>query len=339
MTIQRRRGGQAAITVALAAWLAACGGAANESPGGGGGDAADGEAGAVYVSGSSTVEPISLAVAEAFKGENPAFEYTVEGPGTGDGFALFCAGETDVQDASRAIDEEEVAACEENAVEYVELEVAIDGIALLTHPANEALDCLTSEDIYALLGPESESFENWSDANALADELGAPNAPYPELPLVISAPGEESGTFDSFLELSGLEEIAEERGQDEAVRIFEGNANDEAIIEGIIGSESSLGWVGYAFYANHREEVKALEVDTGDGCVAPTDETISDGSYPLARPLYIYVNTAKAEENPDVAAYVDFYLSDAGLANVAEVGYVDLPEDRIDAARDAWESR
>ena len=317
--------------------LAACGGTTTTDGAGG----TDGPTGAseVFVSGSSTVEPISLAVAEAFRANNPDFDYIVEGPGTGDGFALFCDGETDIQDASRPIQDEEAATCGANGIEYVELEVAIDGMALLTHPDNEAVTCLAPEDIYALLGPESEEFENWSDANDLAAELEAPNAPYPDMELVISAPGEESGTFDSFLELSGLEDIAEEHGQEEAIRIFQGNPNDEAIIAGIAGSEGSLGWVGYAFYVNHQDEVRAIEFDGGEGCVAPTEETIADGSYPLARSLYIYVNLARAHENPAVAAYVDYYLSDEGLASVSEVGYVSLPDERVDETRAAWEAR
>src|SRR5829696_5298823 len=129
--------------------------------------------GNVVVSGSSTVEPISIGVAEAFAEEAPDANVDVDGPGTGDGFELFCAGETDVSDASRPIDAEEIAACQENGVEFIELEVGIDGLSVLTSPANDAVTCLTFADLYALVGPESEGVENWSDAQALTAELGS----------------------------------------------------------------------------------------------------------------------------------------------------------------------
>ena len=208
------------------------------------------------------------------------------------------------------------------------------------------MSCLSFFDLYALLGPESEGFANWSDANGLADELagelgeefGASNAPYPGESLAVTAPGEESGTFDSFVELA-LGDIIEARGQEETTRPdYTASANDNVIIEGIAGTPSSLGWVGYAFAAD-AEGVQQLEIDGGDGCVAPSADTVSDGSYPLARPLFIYVNTAKAEENPAVAAYVDYYLSEEGLASVSEVGYVDLPEDQLQETQSAWEGR
>ena len=167
-----------------------------ETTAGSGGDAS----GSIVVSGSSTVEPITALVGQTLDGANPDVAISVEGPGTGDGFARFCAGETDISDASRPISEEEIAACEESGIEYVELHIATDGLTVLTSPDNDAVTCLEFTDLYALLGPESEGFANWSDANELAAELSAPNAPYAEEPLVITAPGEESGTYDSFVE-------------------------------------------------------------------------------------------------------------------------------------------
>jgi phosphate transport system substrate-binding protein len=264
-------------------------------------------------------------------------EITVEGPGTGDGFELFCNGETDISDASRAIEQEEIDACAANGVEYTELEVAIDGMAVLTSPANDAVTCLSFPDLYALLGPESEGFDDWSDANELGAEVGG-SGDYPDAALVVTAPGEESGTYDSFVELA-LEGIAEERGQDAVTRPdYQASANDNVIIDGIAGSDSSLGWVGYSFYEQNQEVVKALEVDGGDGCVAPTFESISDGSYPLSRSLYIYVNDAKAAESEALRAFVDFYMTDTGLLeSVEQVAYVTLPDDRIEATRSTWE--
>ena len=155
------------------------------------------------MSGSSTVQPISEAVSEAFKEQNPGFDYTVEGPGTGDGFKKFCAGETDISDASRKIkaDDTEDGVCKTNGVEYVELKVAIDGISVMTSPSNNAVTCLSFPDLYALVGPESTGFAKWSDAGALAKELGS-NTTFPDAALTITGPGEESGTYDSFVELA-----------------------------------------------------------------------------------------------------------------------------------------
>ena len=186
--------------------------------------------------------------------------------------------------------------------------------------------CLDYNDLYALVGPEAEGFENWNDADALAAELGSGNAPYPAAPLVVTAPGEESGTYDTFVELV-IEDIASERGQEEATRVdYEASGNDNVIIQGISGNETSLGWVGYAFFAENTDVLRAIPIDGGDGCVDPTEATIASFEYPLSRPLFIYVNTAKAAEKQALADFVDFYLSEEGLAAVAEAGYVDLPD-------------
>jgi phosphate transport system substrate-binding protein len=317
---------------ALAVVASSCGGS------GGGDDEGEGTlTGSIFISGSSTVEPISSLVAELFAEENPDVEITVEGPGTGDGFELFCNGETDISDASRPIEEEEIDACAAGGVEYTELEVAIDGMAVLTSPANQAVTCLSYPDLYALLGPESEGFETWSDANDLGREVGG-SGDYPDAPLVVTAPGEESGTYDSFVELA-LEGIAEERGQAATTRPdYQASANDNVIIDGIAGTDSSLGWVGFSFFEQNQDVVKAIEVDGGGGCVAPTFESIADGSYPLSRSLYIYVNNERAAESDALRAFVEFYLTDIGLQTaVEEVAYVTLPVDRVEATRETWE--
>lgn len=318
----------------LALTLAGCG-----SSGASAGDLT----GEMFISGSSTVEPISALVAELFNEENPGVAISVEGPGTGDGFELFCNGETDISDASRSIEQEEIDACDKAGIQFTELEVALDGITVLTHPTNTGVSCLTNGELYALLGPESEGFENWKDASALANQLGGSAGRFPDAPLDVTAPGEESGTYDAFIELAGFEDIGIERGlsEDDAATTrpdYQASANDNVIIEGIAGSESSLGWVGYAFYEQNRDVVKAVAVDGGEGCVVPTFESIADGSYPLSRSLYIYVNNAKAAEKPELRAFVDFYLTDTGLLSAVEqVGYVSLPTERIDATRAAWE--
>jgi phosphate transport system substrate-binding protein len=273
---------------ALSLVIAGCGGSS-----GGGSDLTGG----IFVSGSSTVEPISALVAALFAGENPGVEITVE------------------------------------------------GISVLTSPQNSAVTCLNTADLYALSGPESEGFDTWSAANDLGGEVGGIGVPYPDAPLDITAPGEESGTFDAYIELAGFEDIGVERGlsEDEAATTrpdYQSSSNDNVIIEGIAGSPSSFGWVGFSFYQENQDIVKAIEISADDesGCVAPTFETISDASYPLSRSLYIYVNNEKAAENEALRAYVDFYLSDDGLRTaVQDVSYVVLPDDRIEATRSAWE--
>jgi phosphate transport system substrate-binding protein len=339
MTRFRKASVRVAAVVGIGLIAGACGG--NAGGGGGGGENLTGE---IFISGSSTVEPISSLVAELFAEENPDAQITVEGPGTGDGFELFCAGETDISDASRPIEEEEIAACEQNGIEYTELEVALDGISVLTSPSNSAISCLNAGDLYALVGPESEGFGTWSDANQLSQEVGGVAAPYPNAPLDITAPGEESGTYDAFVELAGFEEIGVERGlsEDEAATTrpdYQASSNDNVIIDGIAGSDSSFGWVGFSFYEQNQDVVNAFDIEGEEGCVAPTFETIADGSYPLSRSLYIYVNDANAAANETLRAFVDFYLSDTGIRTaVEEVSYVTLPEDRIEATRSAWES-
>ncbi len=192
-----------------------------------------------------------------------------------------------------------------------------------------------------MLGPESEGFANWSDANELAAELGAPNAPYAEEPLVITAPGEESGTYDTFVELV-IADISEERlGEDnDFTRAdYNASANDNVIVQGITENPTSLGWVGFAFFEENQDVLKAIEVDSGEsGCVAPSADTIASFEYPLSRPLFIYVKTNDLGSRADLTAFVDFYLSDEGLAFVSDAGYVQLPAEDIEATRAAWDT-
>ena len=250
----------------------------------------------LFISGSSTVEPVSALNAESFNGTNPDVGITVEGPGTGDGFKKFCAGETDVSDASRQIKDSEIEACAAAGIEFIELRFAIDGLSVLTSKNNTAVSCVSFGDLYSLIGPESIGFGKWSEANELAAQIAGTNPPYPDAELVVSGPGEESGTYDSFVEIV-LEDIADERDQEAVTRPdYTASPNDNVIIEGIAGSDTSLGWVGYAFYLANQDAVSALEVDGGAGCVGPTPTTIADGSYPISRPLFIYVNKANADE-------------------------------------------
>jgi phosphate transport system substrate-binding protein len=324
------------LLLAFGLVAAACGDDTDTGGDGGSSDGGGALSGTIIVSGSSTVEPISIAVSEKFNGENPDVEISVDGPGTGDGFELFCNGETDVNDASSKIKDEQIEACEAGGVEFIELRIGNDGMAMMTNEANDALECVTLADIYALTGPESQGFDNWSDAQDLASELGS-STEFPDAPLDIVGPGEESGTFASFVELV-IEEFNEDRGQDATTRPdYQSSADDNVIIQGIQGSDTSFGWVGFAF-AHEAEGVKVLEVDGGDGCVAPTPDTIADNSYPVSRPLFIYINKAKAEENAALAAWVDFCLND-GVSSVSEVGYVDLSTEDLDATKALWDAR
>jgi phosphate transport system substrate-binding protein len=342
-------------SVAMAAGLAltACGDddEADASGGSDDGSAEPAEAGTsagdVSISGSSTVAPISSLIADVFNDEGSPANITVDDPGTGDGFAAFCEGEIDIADASRPIKAEEAELCAAAGIEFIELEVAFDGITVLTNPANDAVECLNLNDLYALVGAESDGIDRWSDAQALAAELGS-TTELPDAPLDITAPGTESGTYDAFGELA-LGDPSEARVEAGAITEdqvggirtdYSAQADDNAIISGIEGSDSSFGWVGFAFAEGAGDAVKEIEIDAGDGCVSPSIESIADGSYPLSRSLYIYVSADAAEENAAVAEYVDFYLDDASLgALVEEAGYVPLPDDRRTATQERWDAR
>ena len=322
--------------VALAA--AACGGdddssdPATTSPT----EASQSITGDVNISGSSTVEPISVRVAELFEDVEPGVDVTVDGPGTGDGFRLFCTGEIDISGASRAIKDSEAEDCAANNINWIELRVGIDGIAVMTHPDNP-VECVTFGDLYALIGPEAQGVNNWADGQALASELGS-GTNLPDQSLDVYGPGEESGTFDSFIELV-LEDIADERGQDATTRVdYNANANDNVIIQGITSNSGSIGWVGFA-YAVNAEDVKLLEVDGGDGCVPANPDTIASGEYPISRSLYIYVNADEAASNPALRSYVDYYMSEGLDVAVSEVGYVLLTEDSRQQTRSNWDNR
>ena len=311
----------------------ACGGDANG--GGGGADLT----GSLSISGSSTVEPITSLVAENFRSSNPGVDIVVNGPGTSDGFALLCNGETDINDASRQIKDDEIALCQENGIDYFELAVAKDALTVVGNPDNP-LDCLSLGDLYALFGPESQGFQDWSEANALAQEMGG-NGGFPDVALTIVAPGEESGTYGSFIDLA-TKEIAEERGQDpdDVLRPdYQISADDNVIIDSAGGTPGGLGFVGFAYAQNAGGSVKEFQIDDGGGCVAPGVDSVNDGTYPLGRTLYVYVSREKLAGNDALEAFVDFYLSDEGLAAAPDVGYIALPGSDLDTSRATWDSR
>jgi phosphate transport system substrate-binding protein len=309
-----------------------------------------GLSGDIAVSGSSTVEPISAAAAAAFAEANPDVAITVEGPGTGDGFARFCAGETDISDASRPISAEEVSSCEEGGVEFIELKIGIDGLSVITSAEN-AIECLSFVDLYALIGPDATGITNWADASELADgyaetvtDLGAVHTPYPDAELTITGPGEESGTFDSFVELA-LAPVGEELGVEDVLPRLDYTAspNDNVIIEGVAGNPTSLGWVGFAYVEENLDAVHPIPIDGGAGCVEPTPETIAGGEYPIARDLYVYVSASRLADNPALEAYVDYYVNE-GMETLigsgeGQVPYVALNAEDTAATLAVWESR
>jgi phosphate transport system substrate-binding protein len=322
-----------------------------DAPDDGGEDAGGDLSGSIFISGSSTVEPISIAAADVFADRNPGVAMTVEGPGTGDGFAKFCNGESDSSGASRAMKAEEIEICEENGIDFIELQVAVDGISVLTSPENDAVECLSFVDLYALLGPDATGRNNWSDATAQADEiaatvtdLGAVNTPYPDAPLAITAPGEESGTFDFFVE-EAIEAVGEALGAEDAnVRPdYTASPNDNVIIEGISSNPTSLGWVGYAFAAGNLDVIKTIEIDGGDGCVEVNPDTIASGEYPISRPLFMYVSVPALETNPALEPYFDYVVGEAMTtvigAEEGQVPYVQLNDELLTETRRVWEAK
>lgn len=321
--------------IAAMAILAACGSDSGSEEGADGG----GQAGEIVISGSSTVEPISIVVAEGFRDEQPDVNVSVTGPGTGDGFVAFCSGDSDISDASRPIKDEEIANCSEAGINYVELKVGIDGIAIMTSADNDAVECLAFGDLYALVGPESTGFGTWADANGIAGEAGG-NGGLPAAELVISAPGTESGTYDSFVEIV-IEEVAAGRGEEATTRPdYSSAADDNVIIETISSNPTSFGWVGFAFAAE-ASGVKLIPIseEAGGDCIEPAAETIASNEYPISRDLFIYVNTDSAAENESLTSFVDYYMSYGLDTATADAGYVALTEDAKSETRSAWDGR
>lgn len=305
--------GAAAFVVALSLVAAACG---NTDDGGGGGDG--GLTGTVTGDGSSTVFPITQAVAEEFTAENPGVQVSVGISGTGGGFEKFCNGETDIQDASRPIEQEEIDLCAKNGVEYVELQVALDGLSVVVNPANDWASCLTVEQLKAIWGPGSE-VSNWRQVDPS----------FPDRPLTLYGAGTDSGTFDYFTEAIVGEEGASRSD-------YTASEDDNVLVQGVAGDENALGYFGYAYYVENRDKLKVLAIDGGAGCVEPMPETINDGSYsPLSRPLFVYVKKASLA-NPAVSAFMDYYMANS-QALVPDVGYIEVHPDKYAAEVKEWE--
>ncbi|HUP23790.1 MAG TPA: PstS family phosphate ABC transporter substrate-binding protein [Thermoanaerobaculia bacterium] len=296
---------------ALLALLGACGG----------GDVEEGQLrGTVGVDGSSTVFPITEAVAEDFRAEAPAVRVTVGISGTGGGFKKFANAEIDIADASRPIDPTEVAAAQANGIEFIELPIAYDGLSVVVHPSNDWVDHLTVEELQRIWQPES-TVRTWRDVRPQ----------WPDREIALYGPGTDSGTFDYFTEAI--------MGRSGASRSdYTASEDDNVLVQGVGGDPSALGFFGFAYYVENAERLKIVPIDPGTGPVAPSQATINDGSYrPLSRPVLIYVARPSADR-PEVAAFVDFYLDQ--VATLAEeVGYVALPEEAYAAVEQHWRRR
>lgn len=271
--------------------------------------------GTIEIDGSSTVFPVSEAVAEEFHKLHPDVRVNVGVSGTGGGFKRFTAGETDISDASRHIKDTEAQAAADNGIEYYPLRVAMDGLSVLVSPDNDFVECLSVEQLKAIWEPGS-AVSNWNDVDPA----------FPDKKIVLYGPDTDSGTFDYF-----TEEVV---GEVQASRAdYTASADDNVLVQGIAGGRYSLGYFGYAYYAENADKLKLVSVDAGNGCVTPTSETIENGTYaPLSRPLFIYVSK-QSLERPEVKAFVEFYLDNAAeLAQ--EVGYIRLGEAEYAANRD-----
>jgi phosphate transport system substrate-binding protein len=323
VTISQRRG--LALVAAATIALAACGGG---NPTAGSGSTANATSGAmsgiVTIDGSSTVYPITTLVAEDFITANPGVQVPVALSGTGGGFKLFCTGDTDINDASRPIkndDEGEGLACETNSIEYIELQVAIDGLTVVVNPENDWATCLTVEDLAAIYGPDSPQDLSWADVR-----VG-----FPDVAVERYMPGADSGTFDYFTEVVNGE-------VDAATTYATTNEDDNVLVTGVAGDTNAIGFFGYAYYVENQDKLAALEVDNGSGCVAPTEATINDNSYaPLSRPLFIYPNVGEAKVRSELKAFVDFYLANSAELS-AEAGYIALPDELLTSETAEWEA-
>jgi phosphate transport system substrate-binding protein len=247
--------------------------------------------GRIEADGSSTVGPFVTAAAEDFQAQNPGVQVTVGISGTGGGFERFCAGETDLSDASRPIkDDEEVPVCQKNGIEYTEFQVANDGIAVVVNKENTWAKCLTIEQLNKIWGPDSK-VDNWNQVDPS----------FPDQKLTLAGPGTDSGTFDFF--------TAQINGEEDASRTdYQATEDDNVTVQAVEGDKGGLGYFGLSYFEQNQGDLTDVEVDGGAGCVAPSSETVQDGSYtPLSRPLFVYVKNTSLQK-PEVAAFMKYLL-------------------------------
>jgi phosphate transport system substrate-binding protein len=279
----------------LAMALTACGGADAGASNGGG----SGASGSVSVDGSSTVFPMSNAAAELLNEENPDVQVAVAESGTGGGFEKFCAGQTDISDASRPIEQEEIDACKKEGIDYTELQVATDALTVVVHP-DLAVDCLTTEQLTKLWEPGSK-IQNWNQLDPS----------FPDQEISLFGPGSDSGTYD-YMAADVIGDESETTRSD-----YEASEDDNVLVQGVAGTEGATGYFGYTYYEENTDSLKALSIDDGNGCVAPSADTAQAGEYtPLSRPLFIYVKNSAYNDNAAVKEYVDFYVEN--LADISD---------------------
>lgn len=286
---------------ALALSLAACGGGGSET------ESPEQElTGTIAIDGSSTVFPITEAIAEEFNAAYPEVRVPIGVSGTGGGFKKFIAGETDISNASRPIKDEEAAAAADAGIEYIEMTIAYDGLSVLVNPENTWVESLTVDELKMLWAPDS-TVKTWSDIRS----------EWPNEEIKFYAPGTDSGTFDYFTE--------EINGESGAIRAdFTASEDDNVLVQGIAGDKNAIGFFGFAYYEENKDKLKLVSIDNGSGPVAPDFNTIQDGSYsPLSRPIFIYINKA-ALEKAEVVEFITFYNTIAEDI-IPEVGYVALP--------------
>jgi phosphate transport system substrate-binding protein len=286
----------------LALGVAACGDDDDDGGGGGGGGGGD-LSGTIRIDGSSTVGPFAQAAAEEFQGQNPGVKVTVGTSGTGGGFEKFCAGETDISDASRPIDEEEeVPLCEKNNVTYKEVQVANDGISITTNK-NLTVDCMTVEQL-------KELWQQGSKVNSLSQI----DSQFPDTQLELFGPGTDSGTFEFF-----TEEINGEEGNTR--KDYQPSEDDNVLVQGVEGSDGGLGYFGFSYYEQNQDNLNLISVNDGSGCVAPSQESISSGEYkPLSRPLFMYPSQKSLNQKPEVKAFMDYVVEN--YQSIAEASQI-----------------
>jgi phosphate transport system substrate-binding protein len=302
----------------LALSVAACGDDDDDS-----GDGASGLSGTINIDGSSTVFPFTQRAAELFNEDNPDVKINVGQSGTGGGFEKFCAGETDANDASRPIEDEEIALCEKDGIAYEELQVASDGIAIVTNPALE-VSCLTTDQLKELWNQGSQ-ITNLSELGNDAET----GEPLPDAELSLYGPGTDSGTFDFFTEqINGEEGVSRED--------YQPSEDDNVLVQGVTGDEGGLGYFGFSYYEQNADSLNLVSVDAGDGCVAPSTETIQDESYFLSRPLFIYPS-ADAAAREDYQGFMDYVLeNNETIATDALI--VPMPTAAADESTSKWDA-
>ena len=317
--MQTRRMTIAALGAVLALGVSACG----EDEAASGGSASSGSdggselKGSIRIDGSSTVYPFAQAAAEQFMGENPGVQISVAQSGTGGGFEKFCAGETDISNASRPIkDDEEAPVCKEAGIEYSELQVANDGIAVASNKALE-IDCMTTDQLKTLWA--TDKVKTYSEID--------PKLPDTEVSLF--GPGTDSGTFDFFTDVINGEEGVSRKE-------YQPSEDDNVLVQGVEGDEGGLGYFGFSYYEQNADKLNLIGVDGGDGCVKPSSEAIQSGEYkPLSRPIFMYPS-AKSVAKPEVKAFVDYVLTNQQeIAEAAKI--VPMTDAQVGEAETALE--